>query len=223
MAPADPVVLITGATGDLGRVIAATFAADGARLGLVGTDGGRLAAVAADLRLADDRWAPGVGDLGDPAGARAAVDAVVDRFERIDSWLHVVGGWAGGTAVADLDPAEMRSMLDQHLWTTLHVAQAVVPGMVARGWGRIVAVTTPFALTPGAKGASYAVGKGAKDLLIRALAREVAGTGVTANLVVVRKIGEGGTSPESIAAAMRYLCSDDAAAINGGRIPLDAA
>ncbi len=223
MAPADPVVLVTGATGGLGRVIAAAFAADGARLGLVGTDGARLATVATDLGLEDDRWAPGVGDLGEAGGARAAVEAVVERFERIDAWLHVVGGWAGGTPIVDLDIAEMRSMLDQHLWTTLHVAQAVVPGMISRGWGRIVAVSTPFALTPAPKGASYAVGKGAQDLLMRTLAREVAGSGVTANLVVVRKIGEGGTSPEAIAAAMRYLCSEDAAAINGGRIPLDGA
>lgn len=233
-APPDPVVLITGATGGLGRVVAATFAADGARLGLVGTDGDRLAAVAAGCGLTDDRWAAGIGDLSEPEGARAAVEMVVERFGRVDAWLHVVGGWAGGTAVVDLDHAEVRSMLDQHLWTTLHVAQAVVPGMVERGWGRIVAVSTPFALTPGPRGASYAVGKAAEDTLVRALAREVGGTGVTANLVVVKQIdtaheretapsakNASSTTPEEIAATMRFLCSDAASAINGARIPLD--
>ena len=63
-------------------------------------------------------------------------------------------------------------MLDQHLWTTLNVAQAVMPGMTERGWGRIVAVSTPFAMTPGPSGASYAVAKAAEDTLVRALARE---------------------------------------------------
>ena len=125
-------------------------------------------------------------------------------------------------------------MLDQHLWTTLNVAQAVVPGMTERGWGRVVAVSTPFAMTPGPRGASYAVAMAAKDTLIRALARELGDTGVTANLVIVKQIdaaheretaptskNASSTTPDEIAATLRFLCSDDAAAINGARIPLD--
>ena len=232
--PPEPVVLITGATGGVGRVTAGVFASDGARLGLGGRDIERVAAVAAELGVADDRWAPGVGDLTDPAAARAAVEAVAAQFGRIDGWLHLVGGWAGGTAVVDLDHVQVRAMLDQHLWTTLNVAQAVVPGMIERGWGRVVAVSTPFALTPGPRGASYAVAKAAEDTLVRALARELGGTGVTANLVVVKQIdtaheretapspkNAGSTTPEEIAATLRFLCSDDAAAINGARIPVD--
>lgn len=234
MAPTDPVILITGATGRLGRVVAATFAADGARLGLVGTDPGRLATMAAELALADARWAPGTGDLTTADGARTAVATVVERFGRIDGWFHLVGGWSGGTPIVELDADEIRAMLDQHLWSTFHVAQAVVPGMIERGWGRIVGVTVPFVAAPAANGAAYAVAKAAEETLIRTLAREVAGTGVTANLVVVRKIdaehereiapapkNAAWTTPEEIAAAMRSLWSDDAVAINGARIPLD--
>ena len=79
-------------------------------------------------------------------------------------------------------------MLDQHLWSTFHVARAVLPGMLERGWGRIVAVTVPFVANPAPKGAAYAVSKAADKTLIRTIAREVADTGVTANLVIVRKI-----------------------------------
>ena len=232
--PPEPVVLITGATGALGRVTARTFAASGARLGLVGTSVDRLAEVASDIGIPDGRWAAGVGDLRDPVAARGAVDAVVGRFGRIDCWLHLVGGWAGGTAVVDLEHVQVRAMLDQHLWTTLNVAQAVVPGMTERGWGRIVAVSTPFALTPGPRGAAYAVAKAAEDTLVRALARELGDSGVTANLVVVKQIDAGheresapsaktasSTTPEEIAETLRFLCSDEAAAINGARIPLD--
>jgi NAD(P)-dependent dehydrogenase (short-subunit alcohol dehydrogenase family) len=232
--PADPVVLITGATGRLGRVTARVFADDGARLGLIGTDAGRLAEVAAEIGVADDRWAGAVADLIDPAAARGAVESVVARFGRIDGWVHLVGGWVGGTPVVDLDHEELRRMLDQHLWTTLNVAQAVVPGMIEHGWGRVIAVSTPFAMTPGPRGASYAVAKAAEDTLIRALAREVGGTGVTANLVVVKQIDTrheretassskhaSATTPEEIAATLRFLCSDAAVAINGARIPLD--
>lgn len=234
MAPLDPVVLITGVSGGLGRTVAASFARDGARLGLVGTDLGRIEALAKELRLDEAQWAPGIGDLSRPDEAAAAIQAVVDRFGRIDVWLHLVGGWVGGTAVVDIDPAELRDMLDRHLWTTLYVAQAVVPGMVERGWGRIVAVSSPFATTPGPRGASYAVAKAAEETLIRSLAREIAGTRVTANIIVVRTIDTAHeretapssknapwTTPEEIAATIRHLCSDEAAAINGVRIPLD--
>jgi len=234
LAPDPLVVLVTGATGDTGRAVVSAFAADGARLGLVGRSVERLTEVAVEAGLTEDRWAVGIGDLVTREEARAAVGSVVAHFGRIDAWLHLVGGWSGGTPVVDLDPAELRSMLDQHLWTTLNVAQAVVPGMLERGWGRVVAVSTPFALTPGPRGSSYAISKGAEDLLIRGLAREVGGTGVTANLVVVKAIdaaherettptskNASSTAPEEIAATMRHLCTDAAAAINGARIPLD--
>ena len=230
----DRVALITGSTGSLGRVVAATLAADGVRLGLAGSDPDRLRSLAVELGLADDRWAPAVGDLRDPDAARAAVDAVAGRLGRVDILLHLVGGWAGGTAVIDLDLDEVRTMLDQHLWTTMHVVRAVLPGMVERGWGRIVAVSVPFAANPAARGAAYAIAKAAEETLLRTIAREVASTGVTANLVVVRKIdadharetepspkNAAWTTPEEIAATMRFLCSDAAAAINGARIPLD--
>lgn len=231
---ADRVVLITGATGPLGRALVAAFAAEGCRLGLVGTDEERLGGLASELGLDSARWAAGVGDLRRADEARAAVAAIEARFERVDVLLHAVGGFAGGTPVAELDPAEMASMLDQHLWTTLYAIQAVLPAMVERGWGRIVAVSTPVAANPVAKMAPYAVAKAAEETLIRAVAREVAGTGVTANVVLVKKIDSdheretapssknaGWTTPDEIAAAVRQLCADDASPINGVRIPLD--
>jgi len=224
-------VLITGATGVLGQEVARVFAADGARLGLVGTDGDRLAGVARELGLADDRWVAGIGDLRQRDGARAAIDTITDAFGRVEVLAHLIGGYSGGTAIADLDPADVAGMLDQHLWTTLHVTQAVVPGMVERGWGRVLAVSTPVASEPPARMAPYAVGKAGEEVLLRTLSREVAGTGVTVNLVIVKAIDESGvratdpkkaswTGPDEIAATFRFLASDGAAAINGARIPL---
>jgi len=229
-----PVVLVTGATGPLGKVVVARFAADGSRLALVGRERAKLDAQAADTALDADRWLPVVGELTDAAAARAVVEAVVERFGRIDVLIHLVGGWAGGTPVVDLDPDEVREMLDQHLWTTLHVAQAVVPGMVERGFGRVLAVTSPFAAHPAGKGASYAIAKAAEEVLLRSLARETSGSGVTANLVVVRTIdakhereaaltpkNAAHATPEEIADVFAFLASPAAGAVTGARIPLD--
>lgn len=234
MRPTDPVVCITGATGALGTAAAAAFAADGARLGLVGTNGDRLTALAAELSLPDGRWAPGVGDLGNAAAAGAALAAVADRFGRIDVLLHLVGGWAGGTDVTDLDPAVLDDMLSQHLWSTFHATRAVVPGMRERGWGRIVAVTAAAASSPGPRMGAYAPAKAAQETLLRVLAREVVADGVTVNTIAVKAIDKerarnadptgkhpSWTTPEEIVAAMRFLCSEAAAAVNGQRIALD--
>ena len=228
------VVLVTGATGVLGTVVAQRFGADGARLLLVGTDPGRLAGAARDAALEAGRWRPVIADLRDPADTRRAVAEAEAAFERVDVLVHLVGGWKGGTPVVDLDPDELRWMLDQHLWTTLNVAQAVVPGMVSRGFGRVLALSAPFAEKPAAKGASYAVAKAAEEVLLRTLAREVGGDGVTVNVLVVRKIdvdreratapspkNAGWATPEEIADALLFLASPEAAAINGQRIPLD--
>jgi NAD(P)-dependent dehydrogenase (short-subunit alcohol dehydrogenase family) len=122
-------------------------------------------------------------------------------------------------------------MLDQHLWTTLHLAQAAIPAMVERGWGRVLAVSPPVASEPPAKMAPYAIGKAAQEVLLRTLAREVAGAGVTVNLVIVKAIDEqdqrgtdpkkaSWTGPDEITAVFRFLASDEAATVNGARIPL---
>lgn len=230
----DRVVLVTGATGALGRATAAAFAADGARLGLVGTSLERLHALASELTIPADRWAAGVGDLRDAAAAHAAVEAVVSRLGPIDVLLHLVGGWAGGVSLVDVDGAVLEDMLAQHVWSTFHVTRAVAPGMVGRGSGRIVAVTTTATTAPPPRMASYIAAKAAQEALLRSLARDVANSGVTVNLIAVKAIdakharesepsakNASWTTPEEIVAAMRFLCSEQAAAINGARIPLD--
>ena len=124
-------------------------------------------------------------------------------------------------------------MLQQHLWTTFYVAQAFVPHLVANGWGRIMAVSAPAATRPAAKSAPYAAGKAAQEALLLTLAQELTGSGVTANLLVVRAIDVqhrrdsertaetvAWTTPEEIASAIVYLCSDAAGVVNGAHIPL---
>jgi NAD(P)-dependent dehydrogenase (short-subunit alcohol dehydrogenase family) len=230
----ERVILISGASGVLGRTAAAAFGSDGWRLGLVGRQEARLREVGTATGIGEDRWTPAIADLSDPDQAAAAVGAVVGRFGRIDAVLHLVGGFVPGASVTELDPEHLRHMLDQHLWSTLHLARAAVPGMIERGWGRVLAVTSATTVSLPARAAIYATAKAAQETLLRILAKEVAGTGVTVNLAAVRQIdaehardrepspkNAAWTTPEELVAAFRFLCSDDAAMINGARIPLD--
>jgi NAD(P)-dependent dehydrogenase (short-subunit alcohol dehydrogenase family) len=227
------VAVITGATGGLGRVVARRLAEEGARLALVSSDSGRLEALGRELSLPEERWLAAAADLTSSAGAKAAAEATLAKFGRIDILLHLVGGWTGGKTVLQTPVEEVGSMLQQHLWTTFHVAQAFVPHLVANGWGRIMAVSAPAATRPAAKGTPYAAGKAAQEALLLTLAQELAGSGVTANLLVVRAIDAqhrrdsertaetaAWTTPEEVASAIVYLCSDAAGVVNGAHIPL---
>ncbi len=172
-------------------------------------------------------------DLRERAAAEAVVDTVADRFGRTDALVHLIGGYHGGQPVVEVPDAEVQAMLSQHLWTTLNMARAVVPRMTDGGWGRVVAVSSPMASTPAKAVAPYAVGKAAQEALLSGLAREVAGTGVTANVILVRQIdveherdaspspkNAWWTTPEEISATIGYLLSDESAAVNGAKIPL---
>jgi NAD(P)-dependent dehydrogenase (short-subunit alcohol dehydrogenase family) len=124
-------------------------------------------------------------------------------------------------------------MLQQHLWTTFYLAKIFGPHLAANGWGRLIVVSSPSVATPPANGAPYTIGKSAQEALMLTLAEEFKGTGVTANVLRVRTIDvkherdnqpspktASWTTPEEIAAAILYLCSDEAGMVNGARIPL---
>jgi NAD(P)-dependent dehydrogenase (short-subunit alcohol dehydrogenase family) len=227
------VTVITGATGHLGRVVARRFAEEGARLALLSTNPAKLAALASELRLPEDRWLARALDLRKPEAAAAAREAVLEKFGRADILVHLVGGWVGGKTVTGVPAQDVAEMLQQHFWTTLYLTQVFVPHFVASGWGRVMAITSPQAALPAADNAAYAIGKAAQETLMTALAEEVKGSGVTANVLRVRTIdakrersrstvarNATGTIPEEIASAILYLCSDEAEVVNGARIPL---
>jgi NAD(P)-dependent dehydrogenase (short-subunit alcohol dehydrogenase family) len=229
----DRVAIVTGPGGGLGPVVTRDLAAGGARLALLGTRLDRLEALASELDLAPDRWLARAADLADPDAAAAAVDDVARHFGRIDILVHLVGGWTGGTGIAETPPETYRTMLDRHFWTTLNMTQVLLPHLASGGWGRIVAVSSPVASRPPAKMSAYAVGKAAQEALLAALAREVAGTGTTVNVLLVTTIdtehardaaptarNASWSTPEEISAAIGYLLSDEAGIVNGARIPL---
>jgi NAD(P)-dependent dehydrogenase (short-subunit alcohol dehydrogenase family) len=229
----DRVVIITGAAGGLGQVASKEFARRGAQLALVGKRLDALNELAAGLGLPPERVLTQAANLVDSGAAGKLIQAVLDKFGRVDVLLHLVGGWSGGKPVESVPDREVDVMLQQHLWTSLHLFRAVVPHMRAKEWGRIVAVSSPTAANPAAQRAPYAIGKAAQEALVLTLAQELKGSGVTANLVVVSTIDVAGerearpaaananwTTPEEITSTMLYLCADESGTINGARIPL---
>lgn len=229
----DHVAVISGATGGSGRVVARRLAQAGASLALFSSSEDKLGQLATELGIAQTRCLARALDFTDPGAARIAAEATLDKFGRVDMLLHFIGGWTGGKTVVEFEASQFEAMLQQHLWTTLYLSQAFAPLLSANAWGRIVVISSPSAALPAAKSAPYAVAKAAQETLVLALAQELKHTGVTANILRVKTIDVGHaresdptsanaswTTPEEIAEAVMYLCSDEAKMVNGARIPL---
>lgn len=226
--------IISGATGGLGPVVARRLLDGGARLALFATSPDKLDALATELGADPERLMTRPVDLRDTEAAGAAVEAVGERFGSVHILAHLVGGYSAGASLAEAGRDELAAMLDQHVLTTFNLARAVVPHLLAAGWGRVVAVSPTTVATPGPNMAPYVTAKAGQEALLMALARELKGTGSTANVLVVRAIDiehvrdrepspktAAWTTPEEIAAAIVYLCSDEAHVLNGARIPLN--
>jgi NAD(P)-dependent dehydrogenase (short-subunit alcohol dehydrogenase family) len=219
----DRVIAITGATGVLGQVVSARFAESGAKLALLARNEEDVAALASELPGGSERHAGFAVDLDDGASTVAAAAAVRERLGPASVLLHLVGGYAGGTPFVDGTDDEWTHLLDLNLWSTVHAIRAFLPDIIAAENGRIITVSTFVAAAPTPKHAAYAASKAAVEALTISVARDLAGTTATSNVIVIRAIGEEkptDTHAEEIAAAMAWLCAPEAGAINGQRIPL---
>lgn len=219
----DRVVVVTGATGTLGPVVARRFAEDGNRLALLAREEESCIGVAMSLPGGPRRHLGVPVDLSDEVSVVAAADTIHERLGPVSVLLHLVGGYAGGTPFVDGTDEEWSHLLDLNLWSTVHAVRAFLPDVSAAENGRIVTVSTFVAATPTPKHAAYAASKAAVEALTISVARDLAGTAATSNVVVIRSIGDAkptDTRPEEIAAAMAWLCSPEAGAVNGQRIQL---
>jgi len=219
----ERIVVITGATGKLGPTVARSFADGGDRIALVARSTGALDALVAELPGGAERHAGIAGDLLTPDGARAAAAAVRERMGRPAVLLHLLGGYAGGTSIEDADPTLWHELFDLNFWSTFHTLRAFLEDIREAENGRIVTISTPLAGTPVANIGPYAASKGAVETLTVTLARELAGTSATANVVLIRTIGDAKpthTRPDDIAEALWWLASAEAGAVSGQRVPL---
>jgi NAD(P)-dependent dehydrogenase (short-subunit alcohol dehydrogenase family) len=233
------IVAIAGAGGTLGPSVVRAFSAAGATLALAGREEGKLAALLDASGMPAGRRLASAADLLDESAAAAWAGKILKAFGRIDAVLHLVGGYKGGGAIAEIATADWKALHDMLVMTTLNIVRAFAGPLKASGHGRFIAVTSPKARVPASRSALYSMAKSASDALVRALADEVKGSGTTANLIEVDSIDApeargseaqrsddpkkayGRSTPaEEIAAAMLYLCSEEAATINGARLPL---
>ena len=217
-------IVLTGATGVLGNLVAKTFAERGQNLALLNRDQAKLDPLIKDLNLPKDRLYTQTVDLLNGPAVHDSAEAVLSKFGSVHALIHLIGGWTGGKTIPESSKEDFESMLNQHVWTTFNLLQAYVPHIAASKWGRVMIVSMPVTVKPAAKMALYAAAKSAQESLVLTLAEEYKDNGLTANVIHVKtidtKASGKGTTPAEIVSAMSYLFSDEASKVNGARIPL---
>ncbi|MCW2957505.1 MAG: putative oxidoreductase protein [Solirubrobacterales bacterium] len=256
MSPRPDLAVVTGCARGIGAATAVRLARAGRPLVLVdacapqrGTTYGMpteadLAAVAA---ACGEAGSPDVQVLVEDVASAAfpaALAAVVDG-RTVGAAVAVAGVIASGPGWATPDDA-WDVLLGVNLHGTRRLAEATVPGMRDAGHGRFVAVASAAALRAMPELSAYSAAKAAVAAYVRALAADLAGSGVTANVVcpgstrgvmleasaevyalddpevfaaqqLLRRLLE----PDEVAAAIAWLCSDDASALTGAIVPVD--
>jgi NAD(P)-dependent dehydrogenase (short-subunit alcohol dehydrogenase family) len=206
MGPAGRHALVTGGGRGIGAAIARALARTGTRVTVVGRTPATLAAMV---------------ETGDASGWEqadvtdaAAFAAALARAEAVRGPLDILvnnAGAAESAAFAGTDRALWDRMLAVNLTAVYEATRAVVPGMVARGWGRVISIASTAGLTGYPYVAAYVAAKHGVVGLTRALARELATSGVTVN-AVCPGYTETDLLSDSIATIMRKTGRDEAQA-----------
>ena len=233
------VAVVTGAASGMGLAVSERLAHRGDRVALLDLHGDAVRRAADDLRAGGATAIAGEVDVTD----RAAVDDAMAKIRSELGPIEIMVTSAGideFRSFTDITADAWARMLAVNLTGTFHCLQAAVPDMLAAGWGRIVTISSSSAQSGAARMAHYVASKGGVVGLTKALAVELAPHGITVNTIPpgfidtpmarraeargdlpsidavaartpVRRAG----TPEDVAAACAFLCSEEAGYITG--------
>jgi NAD(P)-dependent dehydrogenase (short-subunit alcohol dehydrogenase family) len=233
----DRVVLLTGAAGGIGRALAHAFAAAGMRVALADLDGGAVAAMTDGLGA--DRAFGIQLDVSDHHAAAAAVETTLAHFGALHCLVNNAGlgmnvvrrdHFTRVVQIEDIAPETMLRFMQVNMCGGFFMAHAAVPIFRRQNFGRIVNVTTSLSTMIRPAFVPYGPAKAAFEAWTAGLAGQLAGTGITVNVVTPGGAtdtpmvpSESGFAreelirPQSMAPPMLYLFSDAAQGVTGRR------
>ena len=232
------VAVVTGAASGIGLGVASRFVADGYRVALLDRDGDAAEQASAQFHEQGAEAVAYEADVADWSAVKAVFERVRADLGPV-SILVTSAGIESFDAVLDITPETWDRILAVNLTGTFTCIQAALPDMIAAGWGRIVTISSSAALSGSPRMAHYSASKAGVLGLTKTLARELASSGITVNsippslvdtpmaraaeakglinldaMTSVIPLGRAGT-PDDIAAACSFLCSDEASYITG--------
>ena len=231
--PLQRVALVTGGTGALGEAVVAAFLERGCAVVATYRSPAGAQALRDAAAVAAGRLTLAQVDVTSRTALDTLVADVTARLGGIDYLINCVGGWAGGAPVWETDDDTFTRMVDVNLRAPFAACRAVLPGMLARNFGRIVNVASRAARQPSPGAALYGATKAAVVSLTESLAAEVGDHDITVNAVLPGVIDTAANraamagadparwvSPAAMADVIAWLVSPVAAPINGASLPV---
>jgi NAD(P)-dependent dehydrogenase (short-subunit alcohol dehydrogenase family) len=232
------VVIITGGAGGVGSTVSTRWLDAGASVLIVDH---RQATIDAWLaQFPRDKWSDRVAtlstDVTTEGGAQGMVNQARTSFGKPpDTLIHLVGGFAMASVEDDDAPSAWNKMMAANLTSAFHCYRAMLPALRERNGGWIVGLSSRVANNPGPRISAYAASKAALAALTSSLSAEVRGAGIHVNLIIASTIdtpanrkamGEdkaaSWVSPDDIADATMYLCSENARSVHGATLEVFA-
>jgi 2-hydroxycyclohexanecarboxyl-CoA dehydrogenase len=231
--------LVTGGARGIGRAIVDALAAERFSIVVLDILGDAASEAAADVEAAGGQALAVEADVADAASVAAAVDAAEARFGHMDVLVNNAG-WDDMMPFVETDEAFWDRVIEINLKGPLRLTHRLLPGMLERRWGRIVNVASDAGRVGSSHEAVYSGAKGGLIAFTKAIARETAASGVTANCVcpgpvdtprlqqIVAERGDGVMAamvravpmkriaqPHEVAPAVRLFAADAAGYITG--------
>jgi len=233
--------LITGASRGIGRACALDLAKAGVRVALAARQVAKLEEVAAEVRASGGEAFVVAIDMSDSASIKEAIGKTAKEFGRIDILVNNAGITKDGLALR-MKPEDWNSVLQTNLTGAFYCIQQVISPMMRERWGRVVNISSVVGEAGNAGQANYVASKAGLIGLTKSLAQELGSRNITVNAVAPGFIETDMTNtlrddqkeritqgiplgrigrPEDVAAAVRFLCSDEAGYITGSVIDVN--
>jgi NAD(P)-dependent dehydrogenase (short-subunit alcohol dehydrogenase family) len=229
----DRVVIVTGAAGAVGSVMARQLLGQGARVALVDRVPDALRSEFGERAALHNAWIADATDLTDPAAVARMVDGTLQAFGRIDGLVNIAGGYRAGAAVHEMTLSDWDLMFAINVRSALLASRAVVPHFLRQGSGAIVNVGSRAALAGVGDAGAYSAAKAVVVRLTESMSAELKDRGVRINAVLPSIVDTEANraampgadfgrwvEPEALAAVILFLLSDGARAIHGAAIPV---
>ena len=227
----DRVVVISGAAGNLGRVVSQAFAALGAHMSLLDRKPGRLEELYGQLAGDPSHLLIGTVDMTNADSVESSFQQVIDKLGRVDVLINVIGGYRGEVPIHETSPEDWDFMFDLNARSVFLSCRAAVPHMLKNGSGNIVNIGA----RPGVKGVAnsgaYSAAKGAVIRLTESLSEELKDKGINVNCVLPGHMDtpenreqtpqadfSRWVTPTAVSEVILFLASEAATAVHGAAI-----
>lgn len=181
---ADKVVLITGASGGLGREMAVDFAREDARVVVHYRSSAEAAEVVAEsIEVMGGEAIMAEADLTDRVAVQQMLNLIKSEYGGVDVLIHGASAFEGAGPIELMAPEMWHRMIESTLTGTYHLVSMIVPYMKQQRWGRIVNIASRSGLTGAAKMAHYSAAKAGLIGMTRALAKELGPSGILVNAI----------------------------------------